>query len=248
MGITPRSVVTPAPTPAPRQPARLPPTQSQLSLAAYRLADELGGRALPQAERDNAAGEIYDFAAGSVATAWSCVEAADMAVRCLSGRRKVSGARGEIVGPFRAELDKAKAEDLAHRGEILTAMKAEGADKPALEGELRELTLQGRKLLQGRPLRLGPAASAYLLDAMRREFLPVKGSPLAVEDFPQFVGGNLRFLDWLGTALLFSETQVSEYEAAKEADKAVRAAVASSPAPEEAVDAEEGVEEAAESA
>lgn len=235
LAIVPRPLTLAPRNPNPRRaPRRLPPTQGQLSAAAYRLADELGERNLEQATRDNAAGLIYGFAAASVATAWSLIEAADLAVRCYSGRRKVAGHGADVVGPFRAGLDKAKAEDLARKGEILEALKAaEGEKKTALEGELRELTLRG--IPEGRPMRLGPTAGAFLLRVARGEFLPVKGSALAEQDFPRFVRENIRFLDWLGQSLLFTEEQVVAYQATKDADKAlkaVRAEASAAPAPE----------------
>lgn len=231
-------------SPAPRihrheRPVRLPPTQSQLSAAAYRLADALGARDLDQATRDAAAANMYAFAAKSVASAWSLVEAAVVAVRCYQGRRKISGAHHEVVGPFRGSLEQAKADDLATKGKLLEELKSADDDrKVAIEAELKELLLRG--IPQGKSWELGEKAGAFLVDAMRREFMPVKGSPLAVEDFPKFVEGNVQFLDWLGVSLLFTEEQNADYASAKEWDKAARAQDAASPAPE----AEEVEEEA----
>jgi hypothetical protein len=218
-------------------PVRMPPTQSVMSLAAYALADELGGRDIPQADRDAAAGEIYEFAAKSVATAWSLVDAAIMAVRCRQARRKLSGVRGEIVPEFLAALDKSKAGDLKRRGEILGQLKAVKDDvKASLEAELKELTLRGIK--QGRPWKLGEKAMAYLVTAMLEEFLPVKGTLFAKQDFPRFVAENIRFLDWLGVNLLFTEEQNAGYQGAKDADKAARAAAGAEAAPEADADVE----------
>lgn len=219
-----------------REPVRRPPTQSTLSIAAYALADEMGGRDLPVEERDEAAAKIYNFAAKSVATAWSLVDSAVMAIRCRQGRRKVSGVRDEIVKPFEDALGKAKKADLDRKAEIVEAFKAEDADKDALEAELKELLL--RAIPQGRDYKLGEKASTFLVEAMLAEFLPVKGSPLAMEDFPRFVRDNVRFLDWLGASLpLFGDEQITEYAEAKSADKAARATDAAEAAPE--ADAEE---------
>lgn len=222
------------------QPERKPPTQSQLSIAAYRLADELGGRECDQQTRDDAAAQIYDFASKSVATAWSLYDSAIIAVRCYSGRRKVSGARGEVVDPFMDELDKAKAEDLRAKGELIEEIKDEGTSaerKAEIESELGELLLRGAP--QGREYKIGSAAMEFLQDAMIGEFMPVVGSPMAEQDFPRFVGSNVRFLDWLGTTLLFTEEQKAEYARAKDADKAARAEAGSESAPAEEDEGEE---------
>jgi len=205
-----------------------------LSIAAYALADEMGGRNLPQAERDDAAAKIYDYAAKSVATAWSLVDSAIMAIRCRQGRRKVSGVRDEIVKPFENALDEAKKADLEMKGKLIEELKAEGTGderKSEIESQLKELLL--RAIPQGRDYKLGETASMFLVEAMLAEFQPVKGSPMTVEDFPRFVQGNLRFLDWLGASLpLFGDEQITEYAEAKSQDKAARAEDAAVPAPE----------------
>lgn len=240
MAIKTRSTVVVSASRQPRQPVRRPPTQSQLSAAAYRLADELGGRECDQETRDDAASKIYDFAAGSVSTAWSLVDAAIMAVRCYQGRRKISGAMGEVVVPFREALDEAKTEDLKSKAALIEELKAEGTTderKDAIRGELNELLLGN--IPQDRPFRMGSEASAFLLESMFCEFMPVKGSPLAVEDFPRFVQENLRFLDWLGVELLFTKEQNVQYQAAKDADKAERAAAGAEPAPDAEVESDE---------
>jgi hypothetical protein len=150
--------------------------------------------------------------------------------------------QGEIVGEFVAALDKSKESDLKRRGEILGQLKGAKDDvKASLEAELAELTLRGIK--QGRPWKLGEKATAFLLDAMLWEFKPVKGSPMAEQDFPRFVEGNIRFLDWLGTSLVFTDEQKAEYSAAKDADKAARAEAAGTDAPEA-----DAIEESAEDA
>lgn len=228
MAIAPRTQSSP---PRHAALARKPPTQSVLSLAAYRLADELGGRNCDEDTRNQAAGAMYGFAEKSVETAWSLVDAAIVAVRCYSGRRKVSGARGEVVDLFLVSLNEAKTWDIKTRSELIEQVKtAEGEAMAEIEKKLGELLL--RDIPQSRPFRLGPQATAFLLDAMRQEFMPVKGSPLAEEDFPRFVERNLCFLDWLA-GLVFLETQVSEYQAKKDADKAARAEASDSPAPTE---------------
>lgn len=212
---------------------RLPPTQSVLSLAAYRLADELGGRDLEQADRDDAASRIYDFAAKSVATAWSLVDAAVMAVRTLQARRMLNRERGNVLDEFLKELDAAREGDLKARAKLIEEIKAEGTGderKREIEGELKELLLRG--IPQGRSWKLGEKTMVFFLDAMRREFMPIRGSPMARQDFPRFVKGNVQFLNWLGTSLLFSEAQVLEYQAAKDKDKAASAQAAAQPAPE----------------
>ena len=100
-----------------------------------------------------------------------------------------------------------------------------------IESQLKELLL--RAIPQGRDYKLGETASMFLVEAMLAEFQPVKGSPMTVEDFPRFVQGNLRFLDWLGASLpLFGDEQITEYAEAKSQDKAARAEDAAVPAPE----------------
>lgn len=235
MAIKPRSAVPAAARPARRAApphVRRPPTQGQLSGAVYRLLDELAkGRDVSQATIDEMAAEVYGFATKSVETAWSVVDAAVVVVRCLQGRRRISGVGGDVVAPFKADLDKAKKADLdradAIRKEI--AKEEDEAVKAAKSQELRELLL--RDAQPGSPLRLGPAATDFLREAMVRWFRPVEGSPLAWEDLPRMVVENRRFFDFLAVQVLFGGEEAAAYAAAKDADKAARVAADSEPAP-----------------
>ncbi|NQV89791.1 hypothetical protein HQ487_00110 [Candidatus Uhrbacteria bacterium] len=252
MAITPRthvSVPVPVPTrtPARRQFVRLPPTQSQLSVAAYCLADRLARGSVSDEERDEAAAKFYEFAEQSVDTAWSLVDAAIIAMRCFQGRRKVAGTQQEVVAPFITELDKGKVDDLNRKREIETELKGKEIDeatKAELETELKELLLRG--IPQGRPMRLGPQAGTFLLGGMAHYFLPVSGSPLAEQDLPNFVRNNVRFCDFIAMEILFSEEAKAEYQAKKEADKAARAEATANSEAEADADAE--IEEVAEAA
>lgn len=222
----------------PRREKRLPPTQSSLSLAAYRLADELGQGQESEKNRDAAAGRMYEVAETSVSTAWGLVNAAIMAVRCRNGRRRVAGVQGDIVSSFRNELEKAYQEDLAKKTELLEQLKTtEGEAKKVLEEELKNLLLHG--IPQGKPLQLGSAATAYLVNGIVTRFRPVLGSPLEQEDLPRMVKENIRFFDWLGVELLFSDKEVEEYRAVKDEDKLARAETGGSPAPEETASQED---------
>jgi hypothetical protein len=197
---------------------RPPPTQSPLSLAAYRLADELGGRDIPQQDRDDAAEQIYNFAAKSVATAWSLINAAVMAVRCRIARDKLKGIRGDRLQDFEMLLEE------AHKGDMrrLNSLKN--------ESKIKKLLLRG--IPQGRRLNLGKAAFAFLLEAMRYEFNPIQNSPMDQEDFPRFLQENLQFLDFLAR-LVLTDAQFKAYAQAKAADKAERAQADAEPAPDE---------------
>lgn len=233
MPIAPRSAVPAATRPARRhETPRKPPTREQLSAAVYRLLDELAkGRNVSQQVVDAMAVEVYAFAAKSVETAWSVVDAAIAAVTAYAWRRTQSGAnRGNPVADFKAGLEKAKTDDLARADDLFKEGKAaEGEAKAALEQEWRELLL--RDAQPGTPLRLGPSATAFLQEGMVRWFRPVEGSPLAKKDLPRLVAENRRFFDFLGTQVLFGTEEGEGYAAAKAADKAARIAAASEPAP-----------------
>ncbi len=219
-----------------QEPIRLPPTQRQLSRSVIRLMEELAaGRVSPEQIAD-AQDKVYGFAEKSVSTAWSAVDAAILIVRAFQGRRKVSRAQGDVVGAFRASLEEGKRLDLDRKGEIVKELKlAEGDAKAALETELKELTLRG--IPEGRPMKLGPAATQFLVDVIVPRFRPVKGSPLALEDLPNLIVENLRFFDFMGKEVLFSDEEKAAYAAARDEDKAARANADASEAPAEETDA-----------
>lgn len=249
MGITPRSVVAPTPTPRrePRPVRRYTAAQTDRAVVEFvqilQLGDELGQK-------------LYDFTIRSLRSRASIVVFAETLVECVGIERQCRDWRGrawEHAIAFRADMKSA----------------AEVKDEAEIpEGRVQKLTREEGNLLIaklspifGAPPTLGeepPRPGIEPKDKKSKEHEDWHRALRARErwlfirnwtrNFPNVVIGDGRNSVMTSMKLVELMLDEGEWEEFQNEMKAARAAAAGSPAPEEAADAEEGVEEVAESA